>query len=386
MSIDPEALARHEQLIFEKLKSESQLKAKAAKPVQVAQQANKPFSLAAFSLTGRSEKMKAKLLDEKHVLKDLVVLGEFASVYAPPNAGKTLLVLWQLVEAIRDGVISGDAVFYINADDNFSGLTFKTIMAEEHGFHMLSPGHRGFDAKSLAVYLKQMIASGTAYGSVIVLDTMKKFTRTMDKETSADFMVRCREFVTNGGTIIALGHVNKNRDAEGKLVYAGTTDIVDDGDCTFMLEKINETGTTRTVLFENIKMRGNVARELAFSYSIADAASYQQRFDSVSRMTKEDLAAATKRIETEVQLSRDQYVINAITEAIRVGHAVKGELVKYVQQETAMSRRPVIAALDRYQGVKWVSETKSHGAKLYTLITRQATVRESRDAKKGKFH
>ena len=43
-------------------------------------------------------------------------------IYAKPNTGKTLLVIWMLIQAIKDKKIDGKNVHYINADDDYKGL------------------------------------------------------------------------------------------------------------------------------------------------------------------------------------------------------------------------------------------------------------------------
>lgn len=38
-------------------------------------------------------------------------------------------------------------------------------------------------------------------------------------------------FTSSGGTIIGYAHVNKAKNDDGNSIHAGTTDIIDDGDC-----------------------------------------------------------------------------------------------------------------------------------------------------------
>lgn len=53
----------------------------------------------------------------------------------------------------------------------------------------------------------------------------------MDNGKSSDFAKVIRQFSLKGGTVIALSHANKHPGADGRTVYSGTTDIVDDFDC-----------------------------------------------------------------------------------------------------------------------------------------------------------
>lgn len=92
----------------------------------------------------------------------------------------------------------------------------------------------------------------------------------MDKRAASSFGNVARQFVLAGGTLICLAHTNKHKNADGKGVYAGTSDIVDDCDCVFMIDKISESedffSKTIKVEFTNKKSRGNNANKIGFSY------------------------------------------------------------------------------------------------------------------------
>ena len=76
----------------------------------------------------------------------MAILGQWTVIYAAPNCGKTLLAIWHLAESIKLGVVQPSKIFYVNADDTFRGMTEKLSYAEQHGFEMLVPGHKGFEA------------------------------------------------------------------------------------------------------------------------------------------------------------------------------------------------------------------------------------------------
>ena len=99
------------------------------------------FDLAKFSMNGQAATMEAQMLEDKFVLGRMAILGQSTIFYAKPNAGKTLLILWLLIQAIRKGEIRAQDVFYINADDTHKGLVFKLKLAEKHGFHTVSYTH-----------------------------------------------------------------------------------------------------------------------------------------------------------------------------------------------------------------------------------------------------
>ena len=83
-----------------------------------------------FILNGESEAMQAKMLKDKYILGHMAILGQFTVFYAKPNAGKTLLIIWMLIEAIKNGNIDAEDVYYVNADDHHKGITHKLSLAE----------------------------------------------------------------------------------------------------------------------------------------------------------------------------------------------------------------------------------------------------------------
>ncbi len=346
----------------------------------------KPFSMRDFSLSGQSQAMRAKMLADIYVLNRIAILGQATVIYAKPNTGKTLLVLWLLIESVKANRISGDNIFYINADDDYKGLVNKISLAETTGFHMLSPGHNGFEAEALQGYMRQLIDDGTASGIVIILDTLKKFTDLMDKRRGSEFMNRAREYVLNGGTLISLAHTNKNRDSDGKVVFSGTSDVVDDSDCVFMLDEIAKTNTKKQVLFVNIKNRGVVARELAFSYSVEDGLTYQEILASVQVESEASSAQAKAALKASINETRDKVIIEAIIETIKAGIINKTELIKAIHDDTGRSKPRITSVLNDYCGKKWRVNVGEKNAKIYALITtKQATEDEYRRYKDGDF-
>jgi archaellum biogenesis ATPase FlaH len=346
---------------------------------------DKPFDLASFSLKGQSQEMRKKMLDDKFVIKDIAILGQATAFYAKPNTGKTVLTLYKLKESIQNGSIEGENVFYINADDSYKGLVTKTQLAEKYGFHMISPSHNGFESKQFLTYLRALMEQDTASGKIIVLDTLKKFADLMDKKKASDFMVIGREFISKGGTLILLAHTNKNRNGDGKVVFAGTSDIVDDVDCAYTLDEVECIGSTKKVIFENIKNRGDVAREIAFQYDICEGQSYEQLLDSVTECNKESLEKAMKAKAIADKLERNSGVIQAIIEAIDSGHILKTDLIGYAQQCSVFGRQKISTVLKEHTGSnyidgdRWRETIGEKNAHIYQLIKPPIAARDNID-------
>ncbi|MDH5640296.1 MAG: helicase RepA family protein [Nitrospira sp.] len=334
-----------------------------------------PFDLAQFSLAGKSAAMKAKMMADKYVLGSIAILGQATAIYAKPNSGKTLLTVHLLIESIKSGEINGADVFYVNADDTYKGLVQKLELAERYGFHMLAPGHSGFDANLLLRYLQKMIDDDAARGKVLILDTLKKFTDIMDKRISSDFGKVMRSFVSHGGTLIMLAHTNKNRDTNGKVVFSGTSDIVDDVDCAYTLDATETGGDSKTVLFENFKQRGDVAREVAYTYSTREKQSYAELLASVCELDEEKKKAHQEQARVAMTLVRNADAIEAITEAIQSGVSLKTELIEAASKASGISKQKISKALEAHTGEAWQSGHRwrqvrlEHNAKQYHLLT-----------------
>ena len=354
--------------------------------------AAEPFSLGMFTLNGQVAEMRKKMLNDKFVLGHMAIYGQATVFYAPPNAGKTLLTLKLLIDGIASGDINGGDVFYVNADDNYKGLVNKLELAEKHGFNMLSPGHNNFESKKFLEYLSQMVKDDSAKGKIIILDTLKKFTELMDKKAASDFMKTGREFISSGGTLILLAHTNKKRDTDGKVVFGGTSDIVDDVDCAYMLDamKTGPFDTTRTVLFENIKSRGDVVKSVGYSYLMA-AQSYSELIKSVKPIVEEEAAAAKLRDIFNHQLEKDVPVIGAVIEAIGQGINLKTEVIEYVYKTTGSSKKAINTVLTTYDGTskhkhRWQALPGEKNAKIYALLNNtEASAADYRRVKNGDY-
>lgn len=339
------------------------------------------FALKKYSLNGQSEEMRKQMLEDKYVLGKIAIYGQYTVFYASPNVGKTLLVLRMLIDAIKAGEIEGADVFYINADDNHKGLTVKVELAERHGFHMLSPSYNDFKSAKFFQYILSTIDNGTAKGKIIILDTLKKFTDVMRKDTSSEFGKIMRAFVQHGGSIICLGHTNKHKDPSGKSVYGGTSDITDDADCYYILEEIQVNDKSKTVRFENRKSRGDVDNTATFTYTNQKVTSYEELLDSVKSISESEAEAIAQFHEVNIRLTENKEVIEAVTSEINNGNTLKTSLISSVAKNVCMSSSKVKKVLDQHTGTnytkghRWKCSVGEKNANTYSLITNRPDTR-----------
>ena len=330
-----------------------------------------------FSITGQSTELKRKMLSDVFIMDRIAILGQWTAIYAAPGTGKTLLTLWMLRDQISKGLIQGNQVFYVNADDNYKGMTEKLEIAEKFGLQVFVPNFNGFVVDEMLPLMKSLAKSGQAHGMIFILDTLKKFTNLMDKQTSSEFGNTAREFIAAGGSLIVLAHTNKHKDAEGKGIYSGTSDIVDDADCVFIINKLGESdefaGKKTTVEFSNSKSRGDVASMLGFTYSTGGQ-SYSDLLDSVIRIDEKTLKGSKQQIDAEKQLASDTGIIEAACLAIKAGINTKDALIKEIKrttsESTASARRIIEGRTgnDYAQGHRWAVEIGGHNAKIFSVL------------------
>jgi hypothetical protein len=336
------------------------------------------FSLSMFSMFGQLKQMVDKMMNDVYIIHRLAIMGQSTVFFAQYNVGKTLMVIFFIIQAIRDGVVKGEDIYYINADDTFKGLVYKLKIAEKWGFHQLAPGHgpegKEFKADQLPLYLNMMVQAGTASGKVVILDTVKKFTDLMSKDKSSKFNEHVRQFISHGGTVIMLAHVNKHRDENKKVIYEGTSDLVSDCDCAYTLDTVTEDiDGFRTIKFENIKSRGDVATEAFYKYDARNDLNYFDRLDSVTAIDDDERQQAEQRRAMENKLKKNRLAVDAIMDCIREGTTSKTELIATAAKNSGISKTKVTKALMDHTGPDvsknqfWYVETGEHNAKNYRL-------------------
>ena len=329
-----------------------------------------------FILNGESKTMELQMLDDVFVLGRLALMGQMSVFYSKPNVGKTLLTIRLLITSIKEGRVIGKDVFYLNADDSHKGLITKLKLAEEYGFNMLAPGYRDFKAGLLIPVLRDMIDTDSARGKILILDTAKKFVNLMKKDESSKFAEHIRQFVLKGGTVIMLAHTNKHRDNEGKVVFAGTSDLVDDCDCAYTIdiEKEDKFEGIRTIRFENFKCRGDVAKEAIYDYDASQHVSYEIRLNSVRLLRDAESEAAKEKALLEKRYFKNKEVIDAIKDVLRDYEPVLStKLVQTVFNNTAIPRRTIFEVLKQHTGTDeaslkfWTVERREKNSKYFTL-------------------
>lgn len=329
----------------------------------------------ALAGNGKSNELRLTMLDDEYVLGNVALMGQWTTFYAAPNSGKTLITLKLISEFVSNDELTKRKVLYVNVDDTYKGGIEKLEIAEEHGFSMLLPNVSGFDANLVLPAINAMAKDGSAKGVVVILDTLKKFVDLMDKKISSEVGNVFRRFVSAGGTIIALAHVNKSKDVDGKSIKAGTSDIGDDCDCVYIIEAGgDEYSSTRTATFVNQKDRGDVAQKVVYEFTKSDGDSYQDIYNSVRVMPAADAQNMEANKKLNERLCIDQELIDEIRHLLKAqGEVIQSELIHVVSNNTGAGRNKIITILNRWDFKKckshfqWRSKRGDKNAKIFTL-------------------
>ena len=284
------------------------------KPRRYEKYINEPLSslkrLQAASTHHRLAELKERLANEREVISGMITTGTVTLVYAPSGAGKTVWVLGNLFKSIRNNLIKGSDVIYFNEDDGARGIVQKAEMGMKHGMAMITlansqdPALRNADDALRMLSLIQK--EGEADGKIIICDTLKKFASVLNKGEVADILHVFREFAAAGGTVILLGHCNKHRSLDGRLIYEGVGDLKADVDNMFGLDPLNDKFSDyQELLVINEKDRRQISFSGGFRYrQTNETVGYEESVDSVEFLDEDDISDLKKRQMAQINVGK----------------------------------------------------------------------------------
>jgi hypothetical protein len=154
----------------------------------------------------------------------------------------------------------------------------------------------------------------------LVFDTLIRFVSDSDKKAQREFNKDVQKFIGAQGSIIALGHTNKHKSAEGKAVYGGTSDIRNCFSQSAFLElETEKDATDRRVKFVNDKLRGMSTVSTCYKYSHGDTKSWIERVETVERVAEAEANALFQKLTANQQRNKDQPIIDYMLSELKVG-------------------------------------------------------------------
>jgi len=175
-----------------------------------------------------TEELMKNISDPQFCWMKLLVQGHMTVLVAEGNGGKTAITIKACAEMSK----AGYQIHYVNVDASADQLKYYHAHARDNGYELIAPDlHIGKSAIDVVTLFSAMSKIDIDYsGTVLVLDTLKKFTSVMNKQLIGQFNSMLRSLTAKGMTIICLAHTNKHNDKDGKPIFEGTGDVRNDFD------------------------------------------------------------------------------------------------------------------------------------------------------------
>lgn len=291
------------------------------KPIMAGQNGRSALDrLRSAALNDRIEELESRLAKERDVIPGMITTGTVTLVYAPSGAGKTVWILGNLFQSIRNNLIKGSDVIYFNEDDGARGALQKAKLGKRHGMTMVTlansndPSLR--NTNQALELLNAIREEGEADGKIVICDTLKKFVGVMNKGEMRDVLHVFREFAAAGGTIVLLGHCNKHRSMDGRLIFEGVGDLKADVDNMFGLDPLNDKFSFhQELLVINEKDRSQISFEGGFKYKqTSETVGYEESVDSVEFMSPDDISDMKAKQSAQIKIGKaiakyeDEYI------------------------------------------------------------------------------
>jgi archaellum biogenesis ATPase FlaH len=337
--------------------------------------------LRSAAINDRIQELEDRLAKERDVIPGMITTGTVTLVYAPSGAGKTVWILGNLFQSIRNNLISGSDVIYFNEDDGAKGVLQKAKLGHKHGMTMVTlanspdPSLRNTgDALRLLNAIRQ---EGEADGKIVICDTLKKFAPVLNKSDMREVLHVFREFAAAGGTVILLGHCNKHRTMDGRLIYEGVGDLKADVDNMFGLDPLNDKfAEHQELLVINEKDRSQISFEGGFKYKQTGALiSYEESVDSVQFMSPDQISDLKTKQRGQINIGKalskyeDEFVL--LSSVMKNGQSYsQSELFSLLNDEevnpNGCSRKTLRTCIDLLKDNHLKLERRgAHGKKFY---------------------
>jgi len=289
--------------------------------------------------------------DPEWVYENLIIKGHMSAIVAPPNAGKTTIMMKEVAPALAS---RGYEVVYVNADVGQADAKSMVREAKESGYRLLLPDMKS--GLSMNHFVEDLAAyHGSFPNHVFMFDTLKKMTDVINKSQAKELYTLLRSMTARGATVVALGHTNKYNAADGEPIFEGTADLRSDFDeLIYLSAEKNEDGTI-TVSTKPDKVRGKF-EPITFRIELDRSVTRLDTFIDVET-----------RLKNKAQREKDSPTIELITEAILAGDFTESKIKEHCKAH-GTGWRTVQSVLARYANDLWTIEfAYQHNAKQYFL-------------------
>lgn len=303
--------------------------------------------LAAMSAWIVTEDQVKQMEATRMIWRDVIALAHVAAWVAPANGGKTTIAK----QAASDLAGDGYRVLYFQEDAGAGDLPELFEHARNGGYTLLNSTLSGAAPEDQIDVLQALAHDGADLSNfVMIFDTLKKYSDLMSKRGSREFFKTMRTLTQRGATVVLLGHTNKHKGLDGRLVFEGVGDVRNDVDELIYIEASEKDADGRVTLTMTPDKVRCKAAPLTFQLDTVNMELRQvDRVVDVSAMNE----ASSRR-------KADQAVIDLVLKALRPNGKTRTKLVDEVHdgaRALGRSRREVERVIDEYCGTGQASTT-----------------------------
>jgi hypothetical protein len=260
--------------------------------------------------------------------------SHMAAWIAPPNGGKTTLAKLAAGE-----LASKYQVLFFQEDVSAGDIPALFEHAQQHQYQLLNSTLAGSSTEDQINVLRRLVKQRTPLvGVVMFFDTLKKYADLMSKGGARAFFKLMRSLTQLGATIILLGHTNKHRGVDGKLMFEGVGDVRNDVDELIYIDATEK--DPRGIV--TLTMRPDKTR-CAIEEATFELDTRQMQVRRLDRVV--NVAALMER---KRRFDEDEPVIACVKDALRSGGMKHTELCERVKATSGKSRSVVTQVIERY--------------------------------------
>ena len=290
--------------------------------------------LRAFVVT--EEKVK-DMEDTRMIWRDVIALAHIGVWAAPGNGGKTTIARLAAAELASSGL----QVMFFQEDAGAGDLPALFEHANANGYELFNSTLAKKRPEDQITLLRELVnEDADLAGVVMFFDTLKKYLDLMSKNGARSFFALMRSLTICGATIVLLGHTNKNRCADGKLIFEGVGDVRNDVDELLYIESTGKDGigmVTMTIRPDKVRC---VVKEATFRLNT-------HTMEVTALPVVVDVEAMRRRA---AHLKEDADLIQAVKHALRNGGMPKFRLIELVAASSGVGQRTVRTVVARYLG------------------------------------
>ena len=201
------------------------------------------------------------LEEQKVIYPNLIPKSQTTVLCGAPGSGKTTLCIREAAPKLAD---NGFQVLYIDADSPPDFIRRVMPDLERHNIKLIAPHIKGRSPDYIIRLLKEIVERGTRLdGCIFFIDTLKKVADLFNKSSLREFFKLCRALTGLGATLVLLAHTNKHTNNDGRPVFEGMGDVINDTDNLLYLvpEKVDSNTIKVTVITDpaqGAKVRANL--------------------------------------------------------------------------------------------------------------------------------